>query len=37
MDHGHIGMFLAYTNVPGHTLLDRALTLPNAWMDDRKR
>jgi SRSO17 transposase len=32
-----IGVFVAYTSRYGHTLLDRARSLPAGWTDDRER
>jgi len=32
-----IGVFLSYTSIYGHTLLDRALYLPKSWIQDRER
>jgi SRSO17 transposase len=32
-----VGVFLAYTSLKGHTLIDRELYLPKSWTDDRKR
>lgn len=29
------GVFLAYATSKGHTLIDRELYLPQAWIDDR--
>jgi SRSO17 transposase len=37
VEHGQIGVFLAYASVHGHALLDRALSLPKVWTDDRAR
>ena len=32
-----IGVFLAYAGVKGHTLIDRALYLPESWAGDPRR
>ena len=32
-----VGVFLAYAGARGHTLLDRALYLPEAWTNDPAR
>jgi SRSO17 transposase len=37
VEHGQIGVLLAYASVHGHALLARALSLPQAWTDDRAR
>jgi SRSO17 transposase len=37
VEHGQIGVLLAYASVHGHALLERALSLPQAWADDRER
>lgn len=37
VEHSPIGVFLAYTSRYGHTLLDRELSLPAGWTDDRER
>jgi SRSO17 transposase len=37
VEHGHIGVFLAYARGHGHALLDRPLSLPQVWTDDRAR
>jgi len=37
IENCQIGVFLAYASRHGHTLLDRELYLPAAWMDDRER
>src|SRR5215510_4049211 len=37
VENCQIGVFLAYASVRGHALLDRALYLPKAWMQDRER
>jgi len=37
VDHGHIGVFLSAASRLGYALLDRDLSLPQAWTDDRER
>jgi len=37
IENCQIGVFLAYRSKLGHALIDRALYLPKAWMDDRVR
>ena len=37
IENCQIGVFLAYATSHGHTLLDRELYLPAAWIDDRER
>lgn len=37
IENSQIGVFLSYTSIYGHTLLDRALYLPKSWISDRKR
>jgi hypothetical protein len=37
IENCQIGVFLSYTSLRGHTLLDRELYLPKSWTDDRKR
>ena len=37
VENCQMGVFLAYASVYGHTLLDRELYLPAAWMADRDR
>jgi SRSO17 transposase len=37
VEHGQIGVFLAYASARGHALLDRALSLPKEWMQNRER
>jgi SRSO17 transposase len=37
VENCQIGVFLAYASVRGHALLDRALSLPPAWTDNRAR
>jgi SRSO17 transposase len=37
VEHGPIGVFLAYASVHGHAVLDRALSRPKVWTDDRAR
>jgi len=37
IENGQIGVFLAYATANGHTLIDRELSLPQAWTDDRER
>lgn len=37
IENCQIGVFLAYATVNGHTLIDRELYLPQAWIDDRVR
>lgn len=37
IENCQIGVFLAYATSKGHTLIDRELYLPQAWIDDRKR
>ena len=34
MEHGPIGVFVTYARSQGHVLLDRELSLPQAWTDD---
>lgn len=37
IENSQIGVFLSYTSIYGHTLLDRALYLPKSWIQDRER
>lgn len=37
IENCQIGVFLAYATAKGHTLIDRELYLPQAWIDDRER
>jgi SRSO17 transposase len=37
VEHGQIGVFLAYASAHGYALLDRALSLPKEWTPDRDR
>jgi SRSO17 transposase len=37
IENCQIGVFLTYTTVAGHTLLDRELYLPKRWTNDPKR
>jgi SRSO17 transposase len=37
VEHGHMGVFLADASVHGHAWLDRALSRPQGWTDDRAR
>jgi SRSO17 transposase len=37
IENCQIGVFLAYATAQGHTLLDRALYLPQEWTADRER
>lgn len=37
IENCQIGVFLAYATSNGHTLIDRELYLPQAWIDDRQR
>lgn len=37
IENCQIGVFLTYTTVVGHTLLDRELYLPKSWTNDPKR
>jgi SRSO17 transposase len=37
VENCQIGVFLAYASQLGHTLLDRELSLPQEWTDDRER
>src|SRR5207302_6971036 len=37
IENCQIGVFLSYTSVFGHTLLDRALYLPKSWVSGQKR
>jgi SRSO17 transposase len=37
IEHGQMGVFLAYASRHGPTLLDRERSLPAAWTDDRER
>jgi len=34
VEHCHIGVFVTYASSQGHGLLDRELSLPQAWTDD---
>jgi SRSO17 transposase len=37
IENCQIGVFLTYTSIHGHTLIDRELYLPKEWIDDRER
>jgi SRSO17 transposase len=37
VEHGHIGVFLGYASPLGHALLDRELSLPQAWSEAPER
>lgn len=37
IENSQIGVFLAYSSVKGHALIDRELYLPQAWIDDPAR
>lgn len=37
VENCQIGVFLAYATQHGHTLIDRALYLPQSWTEDRER
>src|SRR5947207_8628097 len=37
IENCQIGVFLSYTSIYGHTLLDRALYLPKSWIQDQER
>jgi SRSO17 transposase len=37
VDKDQIGVFLRYTSPLGHALVDRELSLPGEWTDDRER
>lgn len=37
VENCQVGVFLAYASAKGHTLLDRELSLPKRWVDDRER
>ena len=37
IENCQIGVFLAYAGVKGHTLIDRALYLPESWAGDPRR
>lgn len=37
IENCQIGVFLVYATAPGHTLIDRELYLPQAWIEDRNR
>lgn len=37
IENCQVGVFMAYATPQGHTLLDRALYLPEEWMADRER
>jgi len=37
IENCQIGVFLSYTSIYGHTMLDRALYLPKSWIQDRER
>jgi SRSO17 transposase len=37
IEHGQIGVFLAYASRLGHALLDRELYVPEEWTGDRER
>jgi SRSO17 transposase len=36
-ENGQIGVFLTYASAQGHALLDRELSLPQAWTNDEAR
>lgn len=36
-EHAQIGVFVTYASAQGHVLLDRELSLPQAWTDDVER
>jgi SRSO17 transposase len=37
IENSQIGVFLGYASCHGHTLIDRALYLPESWTEDRTR
>lgn len=37
IENCQVGVFLAYANAKGHALIDRALYVPQAWLNDRER
>jgi SRSO17 transposase len=37
IENSQIGVFLGYASCHGHTLIDRALYLPESWTEDRAR
>jgi SRSO17 transposase len=37
IENSQIGVFLGYASCHGHTLIDRALYLPESWTEDRER
>lgn len=37
IENCQIGVFLSYSSIFGHTLIDRELYLPSDWCDDRER
>jgi SRSO17 transposase len=37
VEHGQLGVFLASARARGHALLDRTLSLPKEWTQDRAR
>ena len=37
VDNCQVGVFLGYASPLGHALLDRELSLPEEWTDDRER
>jgi len=37
VENSQIGVFLTYASAQGHVLLDRELSLPQAWTDDGGR
>ena len=37
IENCQVGVFLGYVSRYGHTLIDRRLYLPKAWIDDRER
>jgi SRSO17 transposase len=37
IENCQIGVFLSYTSIYGHTLLDRSLYLPKSWIQDQGR
>ena len=37
IENGQVGVFLAYSTARGRTFLDRALSLPRSWTEDRER
>src|SRR5437867_10582282 len=37
VEHGQIGVFLTSASAQGHVVLDRELSLPQAWTNDTER